>query len=258
MLAVICAGVSYGQGSTVKKKVAVYVTGSNDVSITKILGSKITEAIIKNGKFSAVERTDAILSMLRREQTYQRSGNVDDSQIGKLGRELGVHYVAIAEIVEAFGTKYVSARLVDTELAEVVAFGDVYGDINNMLSLITMSEKVAEKLLGGRLGDNNALYMTLENYGFMVMKRDLGNATSHSAESMCKGSRLGGFSDWRLPNQSELAILYVEKNLIGGFVTDSNNNPWYWSSAGDNIFFWMQNFSSGIQVLVAQLTMHTK
>jgi hypothetical protein len=73
LLALVCAGVAFGQ--TEKQKVAVYVTGGSDVNMSRILGSKIVQAIIDNGKYSAVERTENILDMLRKEQAYQRSGN---------------------------------------------------------------------------------------------------------------------------------------------------------------------------------------
>ena len=144
-----------------KQKVAVYVTGGNDINISKVLGSKIVQAIIENGKYSAVERTDAILYMLRKEQVYQHSGHVDDNQIGKLGKELGVDYIAVAEIVEAFGEKYISARLIDATLAEAIKFADVYGDMNSMASLVKMSGDVASQLLGS--GGTNKNTTTTSN-----------------------------------------------------------------------------------------------
>jgi len=156
LLAILCAGAVWGQENTDKKKVAVYVTGGSDVNFNKVVGSKLAQAIINNGKYTAVERTEAILNMLRKEQVYQRSGNVDDRQIGKLGQELGVDFVCVAEIVEVFGEKYISARLIDAVLAEAVAFADVNGDISNMTSLVKMSAEVAGKLLGNANSSNNA------------------------------------------------------------------------------------------------------
>ena len=92
----------------------------------------------------------------------------------------------------------------------------------------------------------NDNYMILANYDLMVMKKDLGKNTWSGACNMCEQLRLGGFSDWRLPTQSELAILYNERYEIGGFETF--NNTGYWSSTPDAVgggFYVYLNFTTG-------------
>ena len=92
---------------------------------------------------------------------------------------------------------------------------------------------------------NNKNYVILADYGLMVMKKDMAKSTWSSACDMCKQLRLEGFSDWRLPTQGELAILYNERNVIGGF--DTFNNIQYWSSTpyGAGGFYVCQNFTTG-------------
>jgi hypothetical protein len=91
----------------------------------------------------------------------------------------------------------------------------------------------------------NENYIILADYGLMVMRKDLGKSTWSGARDMCKQIRLGGFSDWRLPTQGELAILYNERNIIGGF--DTFNNTGYWSSTPHSIagFYVYLNFTTG-------------
>ena len=72
--------------------------------------------------------------------------------------------------------------------------------------------------------DNKSEYMVLGN--LMIQKNDLGTAMWSTANEMCKNSRVGGYSDWRLPTLSELAYMYTHRNEIGGFTTG-----WYWSSS---------------------------
>jgi len=94
--------------------------------------------------------------------------------------------------------------------------------------------------------EDNANYMVLVDYDLMVMRKDLGKSTWTSACNMCEQLRLGGFSDWRLPTQGELAILYNERYEIGGFETF--NNTQYWSSTPDVIgggFYVCLNFTNG-------------
>jgi len=87
----------------------------------------------------------------------------------------------------------------------------------------------------------NDNYVVLVDYGFMVMKKDMGKSTWTGACTMCEQLRLGGFSDWRLPTQGELAILYNERLEIGGF--EMSNNTRYWSSTpyGAGGFYVCQN-----------------
>ena len=93
--------------------------------------------------------------------------------------------------------------------------------------------------------DYNDNYTVLADYELMVMKKDMGKNTWSGACDMCKQLRLGGFSDWRLPTQGELAILYNERNIIGGFET--LNNTRYWSSTpyGAGGFYVCINFTNG-------------
>lgn len=86
-------------------------------------------------------------------------------------------------------------------------------------------------------------YVVVE--GFAVQKQNLGKGTWSTAESMCKASRVGGFSDWRLPTIVELAVLYTHRNEIGGFV-----NGIYWSSIevnDDKYRHYYYNFSYGTE-----------
>jgi len=102
----------------------------------------------------------------------------------------------------------------------------------------------------------NDNYIVLVDYELMVMRKDMGKSTWTIACDMCKDLRLGGFSDWRLPTQGELAILYNERFIIGGFET--SNNTQYWSStpSGSGGFYVCQNFTNGS--IGSHLNMHNQ
>ena len=93
---------------------------------------------------------------------------------------------------------------------------------------------------------SHADYLVLVEYDLMIMTRDMGIYTWSDARKVCEQVRLGGFSDWRLPTQTELEILYIERHRIGGF--DVFNNIRYWSSTPAGIgggFYMCQNFTNG-------------
>ena len=91
----------------------------------------------------------------------------------------------------------------------------------------------------------NDNYIVLADYGLMVMRKDLGKSTWSEATNMCKQLRLGGFSDWRLPTQGELSILYNERHVIGGFETLNNTRYWSSTSHGAGGFYACMNFTTG-------------
>lgn len=82
---------------------------------------------------------------------------------------------------------------------------------------------------------------------FLVLAEDAigGDHTWHDALEACRSLTLGGFSDWRLPTQDELYMLFEASinNTDYGF-----GRGWYWSSTefGDD-YAWMQYFSDGCQ-----------
>lgn len=81
-------------------------------------------------------------------------------------------------------------------------------------------------------------------HGLIASKHDLsGEADWDEAMDFCSQYTAGGFTDWRLPSDIELNLIYLQKGKLGEFVRFS-----YWSSseyAGHFAFF--QNFYTGEQ-----------
>ena len=83
-------------------------------------------------------------------------------------------------------------------------------------------------------------YITFSN--LMIQTRDLGRFRLHEAKELCASSRVGGYSDWRLPTVAELSMIYQFKDEIGGFKKNS-----YWSSTDSADRYYYVDFSSGSQ-----------
>ncbi len=74
-------------------------------------------------------------------------------------------------------------------------------------------------------------YVIINN--LMVQRKDVSNGDiSHvDAEALCKNSRIGGYSDWRLPTIDEFRMLYSEKDKIPNLSKSTGYNYClYWSS----------------------------
>jgi uncharacterized protein (DUF2141 family) len=93
-------------------------------------------------------------------------------------------------------------------------------------------------------------YIVLSSYGIAVQLTDISSGTDcGSAKSICGASRVGGYSDWRLPTIGELSILYTNKTEIGGFKATTNGSK-YWSSTVYDSYngrYYYYNFYNGSQ-----------
>ena len=136
-----------------QKKVAVYVTGQQ-TDINKVLGDKLVEAFAKSGKYIAIERTSSFLAELSKEQNYQRTGAVDDNEVSRIGKQFGVQLVCVADISEAYGQKYVSARLIDVETAEIINATNMSSQLNSMEELKRVSNTIAMELTTKTVQEN--------------------------------------------------------------------------------------------------------
>lgn len=131
--------------SAQQKKVAVYVTG--DDPINSIMGDHLVDGIAHDGKYIAVERTASFLNELVKEQSYQQTGAVDDSELSRLGKQFGVDYVCVATPFDVWGEKYVSARMIDVERAEVIATSSANGKVENSAQFLSVLGTLTKGLL---------------------------------------------------------------------------------------------------------------
>lgn len=128
-----------------QKKVAVYVTGQES-GINKVLGDQLVAGFAQSGKYIAIERTASFLAELGKEQNYQRTGAVDDNELSRLGKQFGVQLVCVADISDVFGQKYISARLIDVESAEVVNTSNTSSQLDSMDELLNVTNKLTKEL----------------------------------------------------------------------------------------------------------------
>lgn len=227
-----------------QKKVAVYVTGEQS-GVKKILADKLVEAITYSNRYKAIERTSSFLNELKKEQSYQRTGEVNDNEIARLGIQFGVNYVCVVDVIEEFGQKYITARLIDVETTEVITTGNASSELASMDELLECANKVATNITGktaqelaeeatenarkreqkiqelkqweqSALNNFHGNYAVIGNY---MITRPIGpcftaTITWDKIPEVINVCRAGGYSDWRLPTASELKYVYEELQTI--------------------------------------------
>lgn len=131
-----------------KEKVAVYVSGEVSDANKKIISSKAVSRISRSNDYVAVERTDAFLKALSKEQDFQLSGEVRDDQIAALGKRFGARYVAVIEVSQTEDdTYFISARLINVESGLVVKSADASREIKSTDDLVALTNNVAFRLV---------------------------------------------------------------------------------------------------------------
>lgn len=88
----------------------------------------------------------------------------------------------------------------------------------------------------------------IESLNLMVQTEDMpGEFTWGQASVACAQSTVGGYTDWRLPTEEELAELCARKSEIGGF--EQGEDGIYWAETirddGNSDFHKLVNFSEG-------------
>lgn len=146
----LAIGVSTIAEAQVKEKVAVYVSGNVSGNYKKIIGSKAVTRISRSEDYAAVERTDAFLNVLTKEQDYQLSGEVRDDQIAALGVRFGVKYVAVFEATQTYDMGFISARLINVENGMIIKSTDANRTINSTEDWVAITNNVAYRLIDAR------------------------------------------------------------------------------------------------------------
>jgi hypothetical protein len=142
---------AFAQSGADRQKVAVYMAGGEPqdiLGVHKVLGGELAKAISGSGRYTAVDRTSAILEQLSKEHGYQRSGAVNEKQIKALGRQFGVQYLCIVEISAIKGgSYYLDVRLVDVESAEIMKSATANSYLRDAHDMVSAAQGIGRDLM---------------------------------------------------------------------------------------------------------------
>jgi len=130
-------------------KVAVYIA-EQETDELKVLSTLILEAFVNSEKYETIERSKSILQELANEHVAQRSGDVDDSQIKRLGKQAGVDFICVIAATPVFGVYQVSSRLINVETARVTKIGVTDSPLKNTEDVNAAASVLVERMLNPR------------------------------------------------------------------------------------------------------------
>jgi len=145
-LLLCCFAVSAQQ----KLKVVVAAAGDEPAqkrNTLKVLETKVQEAFVNDGRFTAVTRDQAVLNQIDKEHIYQRSGAVDDNQIIELGKQYGAAYLCAVKSHQVMESFMLEASLVDIETARIISVGSTPCDLVSIGDLVAASGEIVRQLL---------------------------------------------------------------------------------------------------------------
>ena len=100
------------------RRVAVWEPdGSVNNSIKEIIREEISSVIVNTSGYIVVEREQ--MDRVFRENKFQASGLLDDSQISRMGRLMGANLVLVCNISQIGSNYYFSFKLIDVETARI-------------------------------------------------------------------------------------------------------------------------------------------
>jgi TolB-like protein len=226
--------------------------------VTKDEAQVVTELfiaeLVSKGSVNVVDRVnfDKIIA----EMKFQTEDWSDSQKTVRLGQALNAGFVIRGQLMKMGSVIYWTATMLDVKTAQVLYsareqisdLGQIYGKLPSFCQQIVTKIPNPKPdwaiTIGGRgLGGGYVFY--IEGNTAMEVSPLLGQYPWSAALNAASAYRGGGFSDWKLPSQSELNRIY--QNLKKGRNMALGDEV-YWSSTeyrSDSA--WLQRFSDGYQ-----------
>jgi hypothetical protein len=155
LLTISCSAIAFAQSArhfsfSTKKSIAVYVAGKGiNPSICDEVRDRLSAAIYEQGQYIVTERSGESLKLIQSEQIYQHSGNVDDNQITKMGKQDGASVVCVAHIRQVGEDYRLTVKLLDVERASLLKRPEQASlqGLRNTNKLLRTVDEMAENLL---------------------------------------------------------------------------------------------------------------
>ncbi|MBP5477139.1 MAG: hypothetical protein J6Y00_05580 [Paludibacteraceae bacterium] len=113
-----------------------------------MLRGELRKAIVNQPGYEAFTRAD--IDQLMKEQDFQRTGNVSEADIHKMGEMSGADFVCISTLNKSDNEFYLEAYLINVETGAISNPASQYGELVNgkLANMLPVCEDLARELLG--------------------------------------------------------------------------------------------------------------
>ena len=127
--------------------------GSTDVSGMEkaMVRGELRKAIVNQEGFEAFTRAD--IDQMMKEQDFQRTGNVSEADIHKLGEMSGADYICVSTLNKSSDEFYLEAYLINVETGSISNPASQYGELVNgkLANMLSVCQNLAQELLGKKV-----------------------------------------------------------------------------------------------------------
>ena len=111
---------------------------------------ELRKAIVNHTGFEAFTRAD--IDQLMKEQDFQRTGNVSEEDIHRMGEMSGADYLCISTLNKSDSEFYLEAYLINVETGAISNPASQYGELVNgkLANMLPVCQELAQELLGKR------------------------------------------------------------------------------------------------------------
>lgn len=109
---------------------------------------ELRKAIVNHTGFEAFTRAD--IDQLMKEQDFQRTGNVSEEDIHRMGEMSGADYLCISTLNKSADEFYLEAYLINVETGAISNPASQYGELVNgkLANMLPVCQALAQELLG--------------------------------------------------------------------------------------------------------------
>lgn len=109
---------------------------------------ELRKAIVNHTGFEAFTRAD--IDQLMKEQDFQRTGNVSEADIHRMGEMSGADYLCISTLNKSDSEFYLEAYLINVETGAISNPASQYGELVNgkLANMLPVCQALAQELLG--------------------------------------------------------------------------------------------------------------
>ncbi len=181
VIALCCTTLLFAQ-----KKVALLEPRAGEGSETiapmekAMIRGEMRKALIQMDGYEAFTRSD--IDQMMKEQDFQRSGNVSEADIHRLGEMSGADYVCVTTITKSSSEFYLEAYLIDLESGRMLSPASQYGELVNgkFSNLLPVCQWLAAEMTGAKPNINTQQPAPQDNNR---QPADNYNGNSHASHS---------------------------------------------------------------------------
>ena len=178
---------------------------------------ELRKAIVNQPGYEAFTRAD--IDQLMKEQDFQRTGNVSEADIHKMGEMSGADYICVSTLTKSNTEFYLEAYLIHLESGRMSNPASQYGELTDgkLANMLPVCEALARELLDGAIQRSNKETKSQQSHAEKTDTNNKGKKVAQSGTAKIIIFRPFSSSGWS--NMSATHVLFIDGQWFGNIPT---------------------------------------